>query len=99
MTDDDPRRFGKALRHDLSGLWRYRIKYLVIPESPEDLSGIQCLQTVAWIPDNRFAVSGMTNYVDGTAVNSLHDIATGRQFHIYVLIMHIYMYENYIKHR
>ena len=25
ITDDDPRRFGKALRHELSGLWRYRI--------------------------------------------------------------------------
>ncbi len=25
MVDDDPRRFGKALRHELQGLWRYRI--------------------------------------------------------------------------
>ena len=25
MVDDDPRRFGKALRHELHGLWRYRI--------------------------------------------------------------------------
>lgn len=25
MVDDDPRRFGKALRHDHKGLWRYRI--------------------------------------------------------------------------
>ena len=25
MVDDDPRRFGKALRHELKGLWRYRI--------------------------------------------------------------------------
>lgn len=24
-TDEDPRRFGKALRHELQGLWRYRI--------------------------------------------------------------------------
>ncbi len=24
-TDADPRRFGKALRHELLGLWRYRI--------------------------------------------------------------------------
>ena len=24
-TDDDPRRFGKSLRHELQGLWRYRI--------------------------------------------------------------------------
>jgi len=24
-TDDDPRRFGKPLRHELQGLWRYRI--------------------------------------------------------------------------
>ena len=25
MVDDDPRRFGKTLRHELQGLWRYRI--------------------------------------------------------------------------
>ena len=25
QTDDDPRRFGRALRHALGGLWRYRI--------------------------------------------------------------------------
>lgn len=25
MTEGDPRRFGKALRHDHKGLWRYRI--------------------------------------------------------------------------
>ena len=47
------------------------VKYAVIPESPEDLSGIPfpllrgkvgwgCIY--AWIPDNRFAVSGMTDY-------------------------------------
>jgi len=24
-TDDDPRRFGKALRGGLNGLWRYRV--------------------------------------------------------------------------
>lgn len=24
-TDENPRRFGKALGHDLSGLWRYRV--------------------------------------------------------------------------
>ena len=24
-VDDDPRRFGKALGRDLSGLWRYRV--------------------------------------------------------------------------
>lgn len=24
-TPDDPRRFGKALRHELKGLWRYRV--------------------------------------------------------------------------
>jgi mRNA interferase RelE/StbE len=24
-TDDDPRRFGRDLRHELQGLWRYRI--------------------------------------------------------------------------
>jgi mRNA interferase RelE/StbE len=26
MVDDDPRRFGKGLPHDLKGLWRYRIE-------------------------------------------------------------------------
>ena len=25
-TDDDPRRFGKALSRELAGLWRYRIQ-------------------------------------------------------------------------
>ena len=24
-TDEDPRRFGKPLSHDLAGLWRYRV--------------------------------------------------------------------------
>ena len=24
-SDEDPRRFGKSLRHDLQGLWRYRV--------------------------------------------------------------------------
>ncbi len=26
VTEDDPRRFGKALSHGLGGLWRYRIQ-------------------------------------------------------------------------
>jgi len=25
MTDEDPRRFGRSLRHELRGLWRYRV--------------------------------------------------------------------------
>jgi mRNA interferase RelE/StbE len=25
-TEEDPRRFGKALRHDKRGLWRYRVR-------------------------------------------------------------------------
>ncbi len=25
MVDDDPKRFGKPLNHELQGLWRYRI--------------------------------------------------------------------------
>jgi mRNA interferase RelE/StbE len=30
-TTDDPRRFGKPLRHDKRGLWRYRVRdYRVI---------------------------------------------------------------------
>ena len=24
-SDEDPRRFGKSLRHELQGLWRYRV--------------------------------------------------------------------------
>lgn len=24
-TDEDPRRFGDSLRHDLTGLWKYRV--------------------------------------------------------------------------
>ena len=24
-SDEDPRRFGKALRHEFAGLWRYRV--------------------------------------------------------------------------
>lgn len=26
-TDDDPRRFGKALARELAGLWRYRVQH------------------------------------------------------------------------
>jgi mRNA interferase RelE/StbE len=25
-TEEDPRRFGKPLSHDLTGLWRYRVR-------------------------------------------------------------------------
>ncbi len=25
-TDEDPRRFGKPLSHELAGLWRYRVR-------------------------------------------------------------------------
>jgi mRNA interferase RelE/StbE len=25
-TDEDPRRFGKPLRHEFRGLWRYRVR-------------------------------------------------------------------------
>jgi mRNA interferase RelE/StbE len=25
ITDEDPRRFGRPLRHELCGLWRYRV--------------------------------------------------------------------------
>lgn len=32
-TDQDPRRFGKPLRHALQGLWRYRVRdYRIICE-------------------------------------------------------------------
>ncbi len=36
-TDEDPRRFGKALTANLSGLWRYRIgDYRVICDIEDD---------------------------------------------------------------
>lgn len=35
-TDDDPRRYGKPLRYEQSGLWRYRVRdYRVICEIRE----------------------------------------------------------------
>jgi mRNA interferase RelE/StbE len=35
-TDEDPRRFGKALSRDLAGLWRYRVQNFRIICSIED---------------------------------------------------------------
>lgn len=35
-TDEDPRRFGKALKHDLSGCWRYRVSDYRIIAKIED---------------------------------------------------------------
>ena len=35
-TEDDPRRFGHALSHDLKGLWRYRVGDYRIVASIED---------------------------------------------------------------
>jgi mRNA interferase RelE/StbE len=35
---DDPRLFGKALRHGLGGLWRYRVRdYRVVCEMKSDI--------------------------------------------------------------
>ena len=35
-TDEDPRRFGKALRHGKRGLWRYRVRdYRIVCEIRE----------------------------------------------------------------
>jgi mRNA interferase RelE/StbE len=34
-TDKDPRRFGKPLRHELRGLWRYRVRDYRIPYEPK----------------------------------------------------------------
>ena len=35
-TDEDPRRFGKPLRHERYGLWRYRVRdYRIICEIRE----------------------------------------------------------------
>ncbi len=36
MTCDDPRDFGKALKHDKSGLWRYRVDIYRLICSIED---------------------------------------------------------------
>jgi len=36
-TEEDPRRFGKPLRHELRGLWRYRVRdYRIICEIREE---------------------------------------------------------------
>lgn len=36
-TDEDPRRFGKPLSRDLSGLWRYRVRnYRIICNIEDD---------------------------------------------------------------
>lgn len=36
-TDEDPRRFGKALKHELSGCWRYRVDdYRIIAKIEDD---------------------------------------------------------------
>lgn len=36
-TAEDPRRFGKPLRHELGGLWRYRVRdYRIICEIREE---------------------------------------------------------------
>jgi mRNA interferase RelE/StbE len=37
-TDEDPRRFGAPLRHNLTGLWKYRIgDYRVICQIKDDV--------------------------------------------------------------
>lgn len=53
-TDDDPRRFGKLLRHELRGLWRYRVRdYRIIADirvqkprgvRPEHQAPFHCLR-------------------------------------------------------
>jgi mRNA interferase RelE/StbE len=43
-SSDDPRQFGKALRHDKSGLWRYRAQdYRVICELDDHRSVVVVL--------------------------------------------------------
>ena len=45
-TEEDPRRFGKPLRHELRGLWRYRVRdYRVICEVREEL-GVVFVMTI-----------------------------------------------------
>ena len=45
-TDEDPRRFGKALRHEHRGLWRYRVRdYRVICEIREQ-AGVVFVLTI-----------------------------------------------------
>ena len=37
-TDEDPRRFGAPLRHDLTGLWKYRVgDYRIICEIQDEV--------------------------------------------------------------
>ena len=37
-TGEDPRRFGKALKHELTGCWRYRVSdYRIIAKIEDDL--------------------------------------------------------------
>lgn len=44
-TCDDPRDLGKALRHDRSGLWRYRVdKYRIICEIRDEVLVILVIQ-------------------------------------------------------
>jgi mRNA interferase RelE/StbE len=43
-TNEDPRRFGKALRYERHGLWRYRVRdYRVICEIREETSVVLVL--------------------------------------------------------
>jgi mRNA interferase RelE/StbE len=36
-TTDDPRRFGRALTHELKGLWRYRVgNYRIVADTQDD---------------------------------------------------------------
>jgi len=38
-TDEDPRRFGKPLRQDLRGLWRFRVRdYRIVCELREEIA-------------------------------------------------------------
>jgi len=45
-TAEDPRHFGKPLRHELGGLWRYRVRdYRIICEIREE-SGVVFVVTI-----------------------------------------------------
>ena len=43
-TDEDPRRFGKPLRHEHRGLWRYRVRdYRIICDIREQACAVLVL--------------------------------------------------------
>ena len=51
-SDQDPRRFGKELKGELKGIWRYRVgEYRILCDIQEDV----CIVLVVWV-DHRKSV-------------------------------------------